>query len=91
MKWIARTKEFYYFRRRGFPIIRLPDPDAPNFDTVYQAACECQTVEEIKNLRVLVGMNREPQRHENLRSKNNEILKRFHEEYLEIMKRIKGN
>jgi hypothetical protein len=52
----------YYFKRAGFPRVRLPKPDAFEFDHVYRLAAACKTLENFLALRQAIGMRPWPQR-----------------------------
>jgi hypothetical protein len=42
-----KGRTYYYFRRRSFPLIRLPgEPDSPLFTTAYKAALQASTPKE---------------------------------------------
>jgi hypothetical protein len=48
----TRGRTYYYFRRRPFPIVRLPgEPGSVIFTTVYKAALEALTRDELMALR----------------------------------------
>ena len=56
LRYVQRTKEkgrtYYYFRRRPFPIVRLPGkPGSALFTTVYKSALEASTCEQFAALR----------------------------------------
>jgi hypothetical protein len=56
LRYVQRTKEkgrtYYYFRRRPFPIVRLPgEPGSELFTTVYNSALEATTSEQFAALR----------------------------------------
>ena len=55
-RFVTRTRSkgrtYYYFRRRPFPIVRLPgEPGSVIFTTVYEAALEARTRDELMALR----------------------------------------
>ena len=48
----SRGRTYYYFRRRSFPIVRLPDePGSVPFTTAYTAALRATNLEEFTALR----------------------------------------
>ena len=56
LRFVLRTQDkgqtYYYFRRRPFPIVRLPgEPGSKLFTTVYNSALEATTLEEFAALR----------------------------------------
>jgi hypothetical protein len=69
--YVTRTRikgrTYYYFRRRSFPIVRLPgEPGSVIFTTVYEAALEARTRDELMALRTHMPKRR--QRREELHS-----------------------
>jgi hypothetical protein len=55
-RYVVRTQDkgrtYYYFRRRHFPIVRLPgEPGSELFTTVYNSALEASTGEQFAALR----------------------------------------
>jgi hypothetical protein len=54
-----RGRTYYYFRRRPFPIVRLPgEPGSVIFTTVYEAALEARTPDELVALRTHMEKHR---------------------------------
>ena len=56
LRFVIRTQDkgrtYYYFRRRPFPIVRLPgEPGSELFTTVYDSALEASTSEQFAALR----------------------------------------
>src|SRR5262245_45887349 len=56
LRFVIRTQDkgrtYYYFRRRPFPIVRLPgEPGSELFTTVYNSALEASTSEQFTALR----------------------------------------
>jgi hypothetical protein len=56
LRYVIRTQDkgrtYYYFRRRSFPIVRLPgEPGSELFTTVYKSALEASTSEHFAALR----------------------------------------
>ena len=56
LRYVQRTKDkgqtYYYFRRRRFPLVRLPgEPGSELFTTVYKSALEASTCEQFAALR----------------------------------------
>jgi hypothetical protein len=70
-RYVMRTRNkgrtYYYFRRRTFPIVRLPgEPGSVIFTAVYEAALEARTCDELMALRT--HMPKQRQRCEELHS-----------------------
>ncbi|MGB9352275.1 MAG: hypothetical protein WCB61_20575, partial [Pseudolabrys sp.] len=56
LRYVQRTKDkgqtYYYFRRRRFPLVRLPgEPGSELFTTVYNSALKASTCEQFAALR----------------------------------------
>jgi hypothetical protein len=67
LRFVIRTEDrgrtYYYFRRRGFPIVRLPGrPGSGPFAAVYEAALQATKPEQIMALRGHMRRQRSPKR-----------------------------
>jgi hypothetical protein len=63
IRTVDRGRTYYYFRRRGFPIVRLPgSPGSNPFITVYKAALQATKPEQIIPLREHMRQQRTPKR-----------------------------
>ena len=72
-RYVTRTRTkgrtYYYFRRRSFPIVRLPgEPGSVIFTTIYEAALEARTRDELTALRTHTHMPKRRQRRKELHS-----------------------
>jgi hypothetical protein len=76
-RFVRRTRDrgrtYYYFRRGPFPSVRLPgEPGSVIFTTVYEAALEARTRDEIMALRT--HMQKQRQRREALHSQTTNAI-----------------
>jgi hypothetical protein len=56
LRWVQRTQGkhgiYYYFRRRNYPIVRLPgEPGSPEFIAAYKAALRATSLKQFHVLR----------------------------------------
>jgi hypothetical protein len=62
---LSRTgtrKHYYYFRRPGFPIVRIrAKPGTPKFDAFYDRLIAAETKTDFRRIRQSVGMSPKPQ------------------------------
>lgn len=54
-------RRFYYFRRPGFPIVRIKaEPETIEFDAVYNRIARAESIAEVEALRARLGMRPKP-------------------------------
>jgi hypothetical protein len=51
-----RGHTYFYFRRRSFSVVRMPRPDSPEFEPLYQRLIAATTEAEIESIRTELGM-----------------------------------
>jgi len=69
----AAGQTYHYFRRPGFPTVRLPgEPGSPKFLAIYEVALNATTPAEFRKLRIKAGMR--PQAIRRHRWRNGETI-----------------
>jgi hypothetical protein len=67
----AAGQTYHYFRRPGFPTVRLPgEPGSPKFVAIYEAALNATTPAAFRKLRIKAGMRPQANRRHRWRNGN---------------------